>query len=74
MCVTLPLPLPSGPDCALQQNVSRVLDCVSCEKCKLHGKLSLLGLGTALKILLVRNAPPPPPPPAPLRDPWSAGS
>jgi hypothetical protein len=33
--------------------VSRVLDCVSCEKCKLHGKLSLLGLGTALKILLV---------------------
>ena len=26
---------------------------MSCEKCKLHGKLSLLGLGTALKILLV---------------------
>jgi hypothetical protein len=41
---SLPVPL---------QNVSRVLDCVSCEKCKLHGKLSLLGLGTALKILLV---------------------
>ncbi|KAJ1475380.1 endoplasmic reticulum oxidoreductin 1 [Baffinella frigidus] len=35
------------------QNISSVLDCVSCQKCKLHGKLQLLGLGTALKILLL---------------------
>lgn len=34
------------------QNVSEVLDCISCQKCKLHGKMQLLGLGTALKILL----------------------
>eukprot|EP00958_Prasinococcus_capsulatus_P025421 scaffold4305_cov370-Prasinococcus_capsulatus_cf.AAC.1 len=33
-------------------NISGILDCVSCQKCKLHGKLQLLGLGTALKILL----------------------
>eukprot|EP00471_Norrisiella_sphaerica_P001622 CAMPEP_0184483904 /NCGR_PEP_ID=MMETSP0113_2-20130426/5582_1 /TAXON_ID=91329 /ORGANISM="Norrisiella sphaerica, Strain BC52" /LENGTH=1180 /DNA_ID=CAMNT_0026864573 /DNA_START=183 /DNA_END=3725 /DNA_ORIENTATION=- len=35
------------------RNVSQILDCVSCQKCKLHGKLSLLGLGTALKTLLL---------------------
>jgi Endoplasmic Reticulum Oxidoreductin 1 (ERO1)/FAD binding domain len=35
------------------QNISRVLDCVSCEKCKLHGKVALLGLGTALRVLLL---------------------
>ena len=28
------------------------MDCVSCEKCKLWGKLQMLGLGTALKILI----------------------
>ncbi|KAJ9468581.1 Fumarate reductase [Diplonema papillatum] len=35
------------------KNVSAELDCVTCQKCKLHGKLFLLGLGTALKILLI---------------------
>lgn len=35
------------------QNISEVMDCISCQKCKLHGKLQLLGLGTALKILLL---------------------
>ncbi len=35
------------------QNISAVMDCISCQKCKLHGKLQLLGLGTALKILLL---------------------
>eukprot|EP01060_Flectonema_neradi_P039830 TRINITY_DN8921_c0_g1_i1.p1 TRINITY_DN8921_c0_g1~~TRINITY_DN8921_c0_g1_i1.p1 ORF type:complete len:1055 (+),score=213.92 TRINITY_DN8921_c0_g1_i1:57-3221(+) len=35
------------------QNISKELDCVTCQKCKLHGKLFLLGLGTALKVLLV---------------------
>ena len=32
-------------------NISRVMDCVSCDKCKLWGKLQVTGLGTALKIL-----------------------
>ena len=35
------------------QNISEVMDCISCQKCKLHGKLELLGIGTALKILLL---------------------
>lgn len=34
-------------------NISEVMDCISCQKCKLHGKLQLLGLGTALKVLLL---------------------
>jgi ERO1-like protein alpha len=33
-------------------NISEVMDCISCQKCKLHGKLQLLGLGTALKVRL----------------------
>lgn len=43
---------------ALQQNfkgvfhnVSSILDCVQCQQCKLHGKMAMLGYGTALKIL-----------------------
>ena len=35
------------------RNISRVLDCVTCQTCKLHGKMELLGMGTALKILLL---------------------
>mmetsp|Transcript_19922 Transcript_19922/g.29803 ORF Transcript_19922/g.29803 Transcript_19922/m.29803 type:complete len:1135 (+) Transcript_19922:73-3477(+) len=35
------------------QNISSILDCVSCQKCKLHGKLALMGLGSALKTLLL---------------------
>jgi len=34
------------------RNISRIMDCVGCEKCKMWGKLQTLGLGTALKILL----------------------
>lgn len=34
------------------RNTSLILDCVVCEKCKLWGKLQVLGVGTALKILL----------------------
>lgn len=34
-------------------NISSVLNCVTCQKCKLHGKMQLLGIGTALKILLL---------------------
>ncbi len=32
-------------------NISRILDCVGCEKCRLWGKIQILGLGTALKVL-----------------------
>ncbi|TYZ66671.1 hypothetical protein PybrP1_000578 [[Pythium] brassicae (nom. inval.)] len=34
------------------QNVSRIMDCVTCEKCRLWGKIQTMGLGTAIKILL----------------------
>ncbi|KAI7819807.1 endoplasmic reticulum Oxidoreductin 1-domain-containing protein [Gamsiella multidivaricata] len=33
------------------RNVTRVMDCVGCEKCRLWGKVQTQGLGTALKIL-----------------------
>ncbi|XP_045183608.2 ERO1-like protein alpha isoform X4 [Mercenaria mercenaria] len=32
-------------------NISRIMDCVGCDKCKLWGKLQVQGMGTALKIL-----------------------
>lgn len=34
------------------QNITSVMDCVGCEKCKLWGKLQFLGVATAFKILL----------------------
>lgn len=33
------------------RNISRIMDCVGCDKCRLWGKLQTQGLGTALKIL-----------------------
>nr|XP_014350541.1 PREDICTED: ERO1-like protein beta isoform X2 [Latimeria chalumnae] len=33
------------------KNISRIMDCVGCDKCRLWGKLQTQGLGTALKIL-----------------------
>lgn len=33
------------------RNITRIMDCVGCEKCKLWGKLQTLGISTALKIL-----------------------
>lgn len=30
---------------------SEIMDCVACESCKVHAKLNILGIGTALKIL-----------------------
>ncbi|QIW95670.1 hypothetical protein AMS68_001188 [Peltaster fructicola] len=33
------------------RNISRVMDCVGCDKCRLWGKLQTNGLGTALKVL-----------------------
>lgn len=36
-------------------NISKILDCVSCEKCRLNGKLQVKGLGTAIKLLFSTN-------------------
>ena len=58
------------------RNISAVMDCVGCEKCRLWGKLQVLGLATALKVsalappvtcLALRQAPAPGPhsPPIP---------
>jgi ERO1-like protein beta len=33
------------------RNVSRIMDCVGCDKCRLWGKLQVSGYGTALKVL-----------------------
>jgi len=33
------------------RNMTRVMDCVGCEKCKMWGKLQFLGVATSLKIL-----------------------
>ena len=33
------------------RNISRIMDCVGCEKCRLWGKIQVSGIGTALKIL-----------------------
>ncbi len=33
------------------RNISRIMDCVGCDKCRLWGKLQTAGYGTALKIL-----------------------
>jgi hypothetical protein len=36
-------------------NISSILDCVQCQQCKLHGKMSMLGYGSALKILFLQS-------------------
>ena len=33
-------------------NITQIMDCVACDKCKLWGKLQVSGMGTALKVLL----------------------
>lgn len=33
------------------RNISKIMDCVSCQKCKLYGKLQIYGFATVLKIL-----------------------
>jgi hypothetical protein len=37
------------------RNISQIMDCVECETCKIHAKLQMLGIGTALKILLPKD-------------------
>ena len=32
-------------------NISRIMDCVGCQRCRLWGKLQVMGLGTALRLL-----------------------
>lgn len=39
------------------RNISMIMDCVGCEKCRLWGKLQFLGLGTALRILFEDDMP-----------------
>jgi hypothetical protein len=36
-------------------NISRIFDCISCDKCRLNGKVQISGLGTALKILFTNE-------------------
>ncbi|GKZ01142.1 hypothetical protein MPSEU_001065700 [Mayamaea pseudoterrestris] len=36
-------------------NISSILDCVQCQQCKLHGKLHMMGYGTALKLLFSKE-------------------
>jgi ERO1-like protein alpha len=38
------------------RNISMIMDCVSCETCKVHAKLQILGIGTALRILIDENS------------------
>lgn len=50
----------NGPDLIQEiqtqfKNISAIMDCVGCEKCRLWGKLQVHGLGTALKILFSVN-------------------
>jgi ERO1-like protein alpha len=49
-----------GPQLRLElqghfQNITSIMDCVGCEKCKLWGKLQFLGVATALKILFASD-------------------
>lgn len=37
------------------RNISAIIDCVSCQKCRLHGKLQIYGLATVLKILFYKD-------------------
>ena len=32
-------------------NISRVFDCIGCDKCRFNGKVQIKGIGTAMKIL-----------------------
>lgn len=37
------------------RNISSIIDCVGCQKCRLHGKLQIYGLATMMKILFDKN-------------------
>lgn len=40
---------------AIFRNMAKLMDCVSCERCRLWGKVQIYGVGTALKILTSSN-------------------
>jgi ERO1-like protein alpha len=37
------------------RNISEIMDCVSCQTCKVHAKLQILGIATATKILMAED-------------------
>ena len=37
------------------RNISSIIDCVTCSKCRMHAKLEVFGIGTALKILFTNK-------------------
>lgn len=37
------------------RELMRIMNCVQCNKCRLHGKIGVLGLSTALQILLGKS-------------------
>lgn len=39
------------------RNITQIMDCVTCDKCRLWGKIQIRGLGTALKILVSGGKP-----------------
>lgn len=36
-------------------NISRIFDCISCDKCRLNGKVQITGLGAAMKIIFAKQ-------------------
>ena len=36
-------------------NISRVFDCIGCDKCRFNGKVQITGLGAAMKVLFQQN-------------------
>ena len=37
-------------------NISRIMDCISCDKCRLNGKVQVRGLATTLKMLFLPDS------------------
>ena len=37
-------------------NISRIMDCISCDKCRLNGKVQVRGLATILKVLFLPDS------------------
>lgn len=37
-------------------NISRIMDCISCDKCRLNGKVQVRGLATTLKVLFMPDS------------------
>ena len=38
-------------------NITEILNCVTCERCRLHGKLQFAGVGAAIKLILNNEEP-----------------